>query len=642
MQARWWISTTAIGLEAFVSSTNKKLSCLAYTVLEGRWVLPADMALKTSLITLMFSAAMLAQNAPPPPQGSDDQVNPEDRDHGVARISLMNGDVSVRRGDSGDIIAANINAPLLSGDAIQTGPASRAEVQFDFANRVRLGALSEVHLGDLRAGAIQVQVAHGTVTFTVIGDTQAQVEVSTPTASLRPLHRGAYRVSVLDDGSTQFTVRAGQADIYTQQGSQQLSAGQTMLLRGNPNDPEYQIVSALARDEWDQFNETRDRELARSTAYQHVSRDVPGAEDLDQYGRWNNDPTYGDVWVPNVAADWAPYQSGRWVWEDYYGWTWVSYDPWGWAPYHYGRWFRASYGWGWVPGPIYGRYGYRPALVGFFGYGGGVGFGVGFGFGNLGWVALAPFEPFHPWWGRGFYGRSFTNINVVNNVNIYNTYRNARVTNGVMGMSAQQFQSGQGGRYTHPGAVQLQSAGAVHGQLPIAPGNGNLRFNDRTTSVASRTAGSQTRFVSRGGFAPVQRQSFSQQRQAVQQSFSSPRGVQEVGGGRGTGSGSSWQRFGTPSAGGTRTPQSTSGWGQFGSPNGSQSRNNYTQPNGSSSGSNSSGRPVHIAPSIVQQRPSGGSSTSPAPRQSAPASTPSKSGGSGGHSSSGGSGHHGR
>jgi hypothetical protein len=622
---------------------------LAYAVQACNRVTLADMALKTSLLTLLLSALLSAvlfgQNAPPPQQGSDDQVNPEDRDHGVARISLMNGDVSVRRGDSGDVMAANVNAPMLSGDAIQTGPASRAEVQFDFANRVRLGALAEVHLGDLRAGAIQVQIAHGTATFTVIGDTQAQVELSTPNASLRPLRRGAYRISVLEDGTTQFTVRAGQADVYTQQGSQQLSAGQTMLLRGNPNDPEYQIVSALVRDEWDQFNETRDRELARSTAYQHVSRDVPGAEDLDQYGRWNSDPTYGDVWVPNVAADWAPYQSGRWVWEDYYGWTWVSYDPWGWAPYHYGRWFRASYGWGWVPGPIYGRYGYRPALVGFFGYGGGVGFGVGFGFGNLGWVALAPFEAFHPWWGRGFAGRGFTNVNVVGNVNIYNTYRNARVTNGVMGVSARQFQGGLAGRYEHPGAVQLQSAGAVHGQLPITPGNSNLRFNDRATSVASRTTGSQTRFVSRGGFAPVQRQSFSQQRQAMQQNLSSPRGVQEVGGGRGSSNSSSWQRFGTPSAGGARTPQSTGGWGQFGSPNGSQSRSNNTQPSGSSaSGSSSSGRPVHIAPSIVQQRPSGTSNSTPAPRQPAPAATPSKSGGSTstGHSSNSGSAHHGR
>lgn len=582
------------------------------------------MSLKTWLLALMFVGGLAGQNLPGQPV-TDDQPNPEDRDHGVARISLLNGDVSVRRGDSGDAVAANVNAPVLAGDGIQVGPTSRAEVQFDFANRVRLGALSDIKLGDLREGVIQMQVGRGTVTYAVNSESQAQVEISTPIASLRPIGRGAYRITVMEDGSAQFTVRAGQAEIFTQQGSQQISAGQTMLLRGNPNDPEYQVVSSLNKDEWDQFNEVRDRELARSTSYQHVSRDVPGAEDLDQYGRWNNDPTYGDVWVPNVAADWAPYQSGRWVWEDYYGWTWVSYDPWGWAPYHYGRWFRGSYGWGWVPGPIYARHGYRPALVGFFGYGGGygggAGFGFGFGFGNLGWVALAPFERFHPWYGRGFAGHSFTNAN------IYNSYRNARVPNGVMGMTAQQFQSGQGGRYSHPGAVQLQSGGAVHGQLPVTPGTSNLRFNDRTSNVVAHNA-TQQRFVSRGGFAPVQRQSFSQQRQSVQ-NFSTPRPVQAS---------PSWQRFGNPSSVNTRqaspsTAQtSNNNWGRFGSP------------------TSNSGRPVQIAPSIVQPRSSTNTSRPSSPSSSrpstpAPASrpAPSKGGGSGSsHGSSSNSGHRGK
>ena len=64
---------------------------------------------------------------------------------------------------------------------------------------------------------------------------------------------------------------------------------------------------------------------------------------------------------------------GRWVDEDYYGWTWVSGDPWGWAPYHYGNWYMSSFGWAWYPGSIYGRHYWRPAMVGFFGWGCGFG-----------------------------------------------------------------------------------------------------------------------------------------------------------------------------------------------------------------------------------------------------------------------------
>jgi hypothetical protein len=86
---------------------------------------------------------------------------------------------------------------------------------------------------------------------------------------------------------------------------------------------------------------------------------VTGAEDLDQNGRWIQDPTYGQVWQPSEPPGWAPYQNGQWVWEDYYGWTWVSYQPWGWAPYHYGGWlFDAGCGGWFYSPPMY--YGYYP------------------------------------------------------------------------------------------------------------------------------------------------------------------------------------------------------------------------------------------------------------------------------------------
>ncbi len=618
------------------------------------------MLIRSSILGLLLAVAAFSQ--PAAPQG--DPTDTEDANHGVARISLTNGDVSVRRGDSGDFVAANVNAPLMGADSIQTGAASRAEVQFDDATRIRLSAFAEVRLGDLRLGHFQIQVARGTTTFTLARDTQAQIEISTPSASIRPLHRGDYRVEVMDDGTTQITMRGGDADIFTPQGSQRIPNGQTMMVRGSGNESEYQLIGAIPQDDWDQFNERRDRELEHSTAYQHVSRDVNGAEDLDQYGKWNQDPEYGQVWTPRVSNDWAPYQSGRWVWEDYYGWTWVSYDPWGWAPYHYGRWFHGGLGWSWYPGPIGVRAFYRPALVGFFGFGGGSGFGFGFGFGSIGWVPLGPFEAFHSWWGRGS-GRGFANAN------IYNTYRNARVFNGVSGASAQQFQSGQFGRLSHPTAGQLANGSAIHGQLPITPGNANLRFNDRQTGSSARTAASQTRFVSRGGFLPLQRTSFEQQRQSFQQNFNSPRssvgnsqsqsrGSEGIGRPAGSSSqqpNSSWQHFGT-TAGGTAgssirtgsqtagTPASSNSWGHFGSPASTGS----SAVRGSSFAPST--RSVQISPPIVQQR-------SGAPRQSAPASSshqsspaPTRStsssgsrpsgGSSSSHAPSGGSSHHGR
>jgi hypothetical protein len=57
-----------------------------------------------------------------------------DENNGVARVSLMKGDVSTQRGDAGSWNAAVVNAPVLAGDRISTGDKARTELQLDFAN----------------------------------------------------------------------------------------------------------------------------------------------------------------------------------------------------------------------------------------------------------------------------------------------------------------------------------------------------------------------------------------------------------------------------------------------------------------------------------------------------------------------------
>ncbi|NNU34734.1 hypothetical protein HK413_12930 [Mucilaginibacter sp. S1162] len=79
-------------------------------------------------------------------------------------------------------------------------------------------------------------------------------------------------------------------------------------------------------------------------------------DELAPYGTWVSDPQYGDVWIPDVAGDFRPYQTrGHWVLTDY-GNTWVSEYPRGWATFHYGRWrYDDYYGWEWIPvmnGPL--------------------------------------------------------------------------------------------------------------------------------------------------------------------------------------------------------------------------------------------------------------------------------------------------
>jgi hypothetical protein len=294
------------------------------------------------------------------------------------------------------------------------------------------------------------------------------------------------------------------------------------MARGTSSDPEFQIVNAIPPDDWDRWSEGRDRSALASTSPKYVPEGVYGAEDLDRSGTWENVPDYGYSWRPTVNADWAPYSSGRWVWEDWYGWTWVSYDPWGWAPYHYGRWFhRENFGWYWYPG-AQGRHYWSPALVGFIGWGGG---GLGFGFGNIGWVPLAPYEVFHPWWGSGYYGRAGFNRNMnLTNVNIANVYRNAGFRNGITGLRGADFEGGRFGNVSHYTGSQIRDVSVMRGGMPVAPGTAHLRFSDREVTNAPRTS-ANTRFFSRQQpNTATQRIPFAQQQRAFEQAGMPVRG----------------------------------------------------------------------------------------------------------------------
>ncbi len=468
-------------------------------------------AASATLLTLVLGPAVRAEDDDGPGRG-------------VARISLISGDVSVRRGDSGDWVAAAVNAPLVVEDRVLTGPGSRAEVQFDWANMIRLAGDTELRLAELEHHRYMIQIARGTVMFRILRDSEAEVELNTPSVSVRPLRKGAYRITVREDES-EITVRSGEAEVFTPRGTERLRAGRTMLARGARADPEYRIVDAVAYDSFDRWNEQRDRYLSRSRSYRYVHRSIYGAEDLDDYGDWHYVAPYGWVWTPRVVAGWYPYHYGRWIWVDWYGWTWLSYDPWGWAPFHYGRWFyHRPYGWCWWPGGVYVRHYWRPALVAFFGWGHkGFGFSVGFGFGRVCWVPLAPYEPFYPWYGPRYYRRfrhGFVDnsITVVNNINIVNVYRNARVRGAVVGLDASDFSRGHTGNLIRFGPDDVRRASLIRGLLPVAPERESLRPLNREVTFANLPREvPEGRFFSRRQPAPVERIPFEEQRRSLEQ-----------------------------------------------------------------------------------------------------------------------------
>jgi hypothetical protein len=351
-----------------------------------------------------------ASNSNGPGSGSQTASAPAET-NGVARISLIHGDVSTQRGDSKDWSAAALNAPLVAGDRVSTGDKARSEIQLDYANMLRLAEHTQANITALTHSQIQIQLGHGLASYSVFGNSDADAEIDTPNVAIHTERREAsFRILVTADDHTEVIVRKGEVEVTTPQGGTRVAQGQSIVIQGTGDQEQYKIGPALARDDWDQWVSDRDNMIRNAASRKRTNDYYVGAEDLDSYGTWTEVPDYGPVWRPTVSVGWAPYRAGHWVYEPYWGWTWVSYDPWGWAPYHYGRWMMYDGWWGWWPGPVYGYPYYRPiwapAYVSFFGWGRGFGFGFGFGWGSIGWLPLGPCDFFHPWWGRwgGRYG----------------------------------------------------------------------------------------------------------------------------------------------------------------------------------------------------------------------------------------------
>lgn len=369
----------------------------------------------------LFAATVLQVGA----YAQEGQANVVDPPSRVARLSYVSGNVSFQPNGVNDWVAATLNRPLTTSDHLWTERNARAELQMGSAT-MRLSAETSFTLASLDDRRAQIQLAQGVLNVRLSQlDTDEAFEIDTPNFTVNLLRAGDYRIQVDNEGDVSWlTVRSGSAEATGGPQAVTVQPGQQARFSGNDGGT-YEVSAALGSDGFDQWCSARDRRAEGARSAQYVSRNVIGYEDLDDYGTWRAYGDYGAVWVPTVVSSgWAPYHFGHWAWIYPWGWTWVDDAPWGFAPFHYGRWVHAGFGWAWVPGPLYVRPVYAPALVAWCG---GSGWSVGMSFGGgVGWFALGPREPFIPWyWGseRYFSRVNYTNTRITN-VTINNYYSN--------------------------------------------------------------------------------------------------------------------------------------------------------------------------------------------------------------------------
>ncbi len=215
-----------------------------------------------------MAPAVSAQYGQPPVPNPYTAHTPA-RPRQFARISAMQGDVHVRRGDNGEVLPARPNVPLAVRDQLQTSAGSRAEIEFDSANLVRLAPNTDVEISGLGYRRYQLQFTTGTILYRISRDFAVQAVIQMP-FGLRaaPQLKGEYRISILD-GTIRVTVRSGRLEVFSPslRRTRLLSPGQTWLITDDAGSPDFRPTFEAVRDHFDEWNAYRDRQLATVEEY---------------------------------------------------------------------------------------------------------------------------------------------------------------------------------------------------------------------------------------------------------------------------------------------------------------------------------------------------------------------------------------
>lgn len=316
----------------------------------------------------------------------------------VGRVTESQGQAWVYDNETDEWIALQRNRPIAHGSRIAVDGSGRLELRIG-STTFRLAGGSEIEMRRLDDERIELFLLDGSVALRVRSqDVTREVEVATSQGRFTPRRTGHYRVDQRD-GSSVATAWSGELHFESDDSALDVAAGRSAEFWREADSTHY-TWSEVQNDEFADWVARANREDDRTGAVtRYVSPEMTGYEDLDRNGQWESHPEYGPLWTPTtVVAGWSPYRYGHWTWISPWGWTWVDDAPWGFAPFHYGRWVVVGGRWCWAPGRYVARPVYAPALVAWLG---GSSLYVGARAPVVGWVPLAPREPYYPHYARG-------------------------------------------------------------------------------------------------------------------------------------------------------------------------------------------------------------------------------------------------
>src|SRR5918912_2250945 len=267
--------------------------------------------LRPAIATFLFLLFILLGFSSTTVRDDDDDYDQYDETARVARVTLVRGDVQLRRNGSKTWENARVNFPLVEGDTLATtGPDARLEIQVDARNFVRVAGDSILRVVTLRQEGVALSLSEGTATVRLARFDKGReyFEVDAPGTTLAAEKTGVYRLDVSREGSVRLTVRnGGGAPIYSETSGFTLRDGRSAELVSNGADAgDWELSVAAGFDNWDQWVDERERYLAARLRYdgreRYYDSDVWGAEELDAYGAWVYSSEYGWVWRPSSTV----------------------------------------------------------------------------------------------------------------------------------------------------------------------------------------------------------------------------------------------------------------------------------------------------------------------------------------------------
>ena len=265
------------------------------------------------LLPGFWAVLVFPSEAAPPRTGDGERGRAMEGGVGVARISLIAGDVSARRGPQGDLVSAEYGLPLVGGDYVFTGADSKAEIRFDARNYLRMDARSEVRMHQLGQSAYRLEVTRGSVSYSMLKHGLADVDLRAQGGSLAPSKEGIYRVDVRGAG-TAFIVRKGEAAVLTPARNYKLKSNKSLVLSGPAPSAGVKVTGAPQKDPFDEWNKRRDKIIAQNSGMAREPVWYPTAVSVgwgwgSPYlgGWWGMYPRYGYPWRVGVG-----YRARRW------------------------------------------------------------------------------------------------------------------------------------------------------------------------------------------------------------------------------------------------------------------------------------------------------------------------------------------